>query len=148
MDKITTTVPHKMMQGDYPRYVIDVVHLFDKPRRIIMCSYYGSLRLWDLESRKQIGDDWRDDVDKVGAATIALSPNGSTVTSGSDGGTVRLWDVKMGKVIVRWTKHTESVLSVCWSADCNKVMSESLDGMSRIKQSWLQCWPRTCWWQR
>jgi len=39
-------------------------------------------------------------------------------------------------------------LSVCWSADCNKVMSESLDGMSRIKQSWLQCWPRTCWWQR
>jgi WD40 repeat protein len=50
-----------------------VVHL-PGGQRIITCSDDGSLRLWNLKSGKQIGEDWRDRESKVEG--IALSPDG------------------------------------------------------------------------
>jgi len=71
------------------------VYLLDE-RHIITCSSDGSLRLWNLESGVQIGNDWRDDDDDDDDGdggggdrrdavvwTIALSPNGKTVASGN-----------------------------------------------------------------
>ncbi|KAG2343317.1 WD40 repeat-like protein [Suillus weaverae] len=102
-------------------------------RRIITCSWDGSLRLWDLESGEQIGEDWRDDEEKkAGVYSMALSPNGKTVISGSGDGTVRLWDVETGKVVAKWTGNAESVPSVCWSAGGKRVLSGSEDGTARV----------------
>jgi len=65
--------------------------------------------------------------------TIALSPNGKTVASGStDAGTVRLWDIEMRKVTVKWTGHTQRVWSVCWSPDGGRVASGSENGTVRV----------------
>src|ERR1700709_882806 len=72
-------------------------------RRILHCSLDGSLRLWNLLTGKQIGNDWRDG--ESGVYTIALSPDGKKVVSGSGDGVVRLWDVDMEKVIAMWTGH-------------------------------------------
>ncbi|OAX34526.1 WD40 repeat-like protein, partial [Rhizopogon vinicolor AM-OR11-026] len=107
------------------------VALLPDGRRIITSSFDGSLRLWNLESGKHIGDDWRD-VDGVQVFTIALSPNGKTVASGNGDGTVRLWDVETKKVISRWTGHSQSVESVCWSADGEHVVSGGQDGTVRV----------------
>jgi len=41
--------------------------------------------------------------------TIALSPDGKTVASGSGDGAVRLWNIETGKVIVKWTGHKASI---------------------------------------
>jgi WD40 repeat protein len=101
-------------------------------RRIITCSEDGSLRLWDLESGAQVGDDWRDECDKAAVFTIALSPNGHTVASGSDDGKVRLWDVETGEVIAKWIGHADWVRSVCWSANGQQVVSGSDDGTARV----------------
>jgi WD40 repeat protein len=102
-----------------------VVHLLDR-QRIITCSGDGSLRVWDLENEKQIGDDLRDGEGAVW--TMALSPDGTKVVSGSLDGTVRLWDIDTGKVIAKWTGHTMEVSSVCWSRDGRRVASGSNDG--------------------
>ena len=110
--------------------VTGVAHLPDG-RRIITCSDDGSLRLWDLESGVQIDNDWRDD-GKEGVWNISLSPNGKTVASGSSDGKVRLWDVETKKVVVRWTGHTSTVRSLCWSADGGRVVSGSDDGTIRV----------------
>jgi WD40 repeat protein len=102
-------------------------------RQIITCSLDGSLRLWDLESGIQIGEDWRDEGDKTAAVyKMALSPNGKTVVSGSGNGKMKMWDVETGKVIQKWTGDTENLLSVCWSADGNRVVSGSWDGIAGV----------------
>jgi WD40 repeat protein len=112
-------------------WVNGVVHLPDG-RCFVTCSWDGSLRLWDLESGKQIGEDWRDDNNAVRSMT--LSPDGKTIASGSGGGdyNVRLWDVKTRKVIANWTGHTYVVCTLCWSADSERVVSGSWDGTARI----------------
>ncbi|KAG2335686.1 WD40 repeat-like protein [Suillus weaverae] len=122
--------PRKAMRGHTKR-VRGVAHLPDG-QRIITCSYDGSLRLWDLESGAQIGNEWRDEGDEVGIRTMALSPNGKTVASGSQDGAVRLWDVEMRKVVVKWKGHSEFVTSVCWSPDGERVVSGFWDGKARV----------------
>ena len=111
-------------------WVIGVAHLPDG-RRIITCSDNGSLRLWEIESGTQIGDDWRDG-GREQVCSIALSPNSRTVASGGRDGQVRLWDVETKKVVAKWTGHANCVGSVCWSADGERVVSGSEDGTIRV----------------
>lgn len=123
-------VPRQKLQG-HTDWVRGAVHL-PGGRRIITGSWDGSLRLWDLENGTQIGEDWRDEGEKKAVCTIALSPTGCIVTNGITDGTVRLWDVETGKVIAKLTGHTTAVLSVCWSADRERVVSGSWDGTARV----------------
>jgi len=118
------------MRG-HTSFVYGVAHLPDG-RRIITCSHDGSFRLWERESGAQIGNDWQDDEDDEGVCTIALSPNGETVASGSRGGMVKLWNIETRKVIARWTGHTKVVWSVCWSGNGRRVVSGSNDGTARM----------------
>jgi len=122
-------------------YVTGAVYLPDKRR--ITCSLDGSLRLWNLESGVQIGNGWRDDDDDDDGGggsdrrsaevwIIALSPNGKTVASASFDGKVRLWDVKMEKVVAKWTGHADIVRSLCWSVDGERVVSGSHDGTMSV----------------
>jgi len=98
-------------------------------QRMMTCSRDGSLRVWNLKSGKQIGQEWRDGNNRVW--TIALSPDGKKVVSGSDDGLVRLWDMGTRKIIGKWTGHTRTVRSVCWSRDGRQVVSGSEDGTVR-----------------
>lgn len=97
--------------------------------RIITCSHDGSLRMWNLKSGEQIGDDWRDG-DK-GVFTMALSPDGKKIVSGSGDGVVRLWDIDTCEVIARFIGHTRGVWSVCWSRDGSRVVSGAWDRTAR-----------------
>jgi WD40 repeat protein len=100
--------------------VTDVIHV-PGGHRMITGSSDGSLRVWDLQSGKQIGNDWQDWESEVYA--IALSPDGKKVASGSEDGAVRLWDVDTGKVIAKWVGHTQEAYCVCWSRDGGRVVS-------------------------
>jgi WD40 repeat protein len=99
-------------------------------QRIMFCSLDGSLRVWDFQSEKQMGIDWRDGESAVYA--IGLSPDGKKIVSGSQDGAVRLWDVDTGKVIAKWTGHTKIARSMCWSQDGGTVVSGSFDGTARV----------------
>src|ERR1700709_1287090 len=101
--------PSRKFEG-HARWVTGIIHL-PGGQQIMTSSYDGSLRVWDLQSGNQIGNDWRDG-GKV--RTIALSPDGKKVASGGDGDAVRLWDVDTGKAIAKLAGHGNRISSVCW----------------------------------
>jgi WD40 repeat protein len=108
-----------------------VAHLPDGT--LITCSDDGSLRLWDLGSGTQIGEDWRDkDNEGRPVLTMALSPNGKTVATGSTAGIVTLWDIETKRVVTKWKSGDTDIWSVCWNVDGERVASGSRDGMVRV----------------
>jgi WD40 repeat protein len=127
MHKASQESPRQKFEG-HTDSVYGALHLPDG-QRMVTCSEDGSLRVWNIKSGKQIGDDWRDG--ESGVYTIALSPDGKKVVSGGEDCGVRLWDVDTGKVIAKWFGHTKPVWSVCWSGDGQRVLSGSNDGTVR-----------------
>jgi WD40 repeat protein len=107
-----------------------IIHL-PGGHRMMTCSLDGSLRIWDLQSGTQIGNDWRDGESAVN--TVVLSLDGKKVASGSHDGAVRLWDVDTGKVIAKLAGDQNPILSVCWNRDGGRVVSGSHDdGTARV----------------
>ncbi len=65
--------------------------------------------------------------------SVAFSPNGKHIVSGSDDKTIRLWDVQTGKQIGEpLNAHTEAVFSVVYSPDAKTIVSGSNDYSIRI----------------
>ncbi|KIK32588.1 hypothetical protein CY34DRAFT_814194 [Suillus luteus UH-Slu-Lm8-n1] len=97
---------------------------------IIVHIWGGSFRVRDLETGTQVAEEWEDEDDDV--ETIALSPDGKKVASGSVDGAVKLWNVDTDKVIKTWTGHTKVVTSVSWSSDGGRMVSGSYDKTFRV----------------
>ena len=60
--------------------------------------------------------------------TVAISPDGVTLASGSVDGTVQLWDTETGEQKAILTGHTSRCLSVVFSPDGRTLASGSKDG--------------------
>ncbi|KIO01502.1 hypothetical protein M404DRAFT_149928, partial [Pisolithus tinctorius Marx 270] len=65
--------------------------------------------------------------------SVAFSPDGNRIVSGSDDNTVRIWDAKSGDQIGSPLKgHTCYVTSVAFSPDGNRIVSGSFDKTVRV----------------
>ncbi len=63
--------------------------------------------------------------------SVAFSPNGKYVVSGSDDHTARVWEAATGKEVAHMV-HENAVNSVAFSPDGNYVISGSYDGTARV----------------
>ncbi|MDW8366915.1 MAG: hypothetical protein RMK49_13810 [Abditibacteriales bacterium] len=64
--------------------------------------------------------------------SVAFSPDGRHLASGSWDKTVLLWEVSSGRAVRRMEGHTSSVESVAFSPDGRHLASGSWDGTIRI----------------
>jgi len=64
--------------------------------------------------------------------SVAISPDGKTLASGSEDNSIKLWDMKTGKEIRSLTGHSDSVRSVAISADGKTLASGSEDNSIKL----------------
>jgi RNA polymerase sigma factor (sigma-70 family) len=74
----------------------------------------GGIGLWDRATGKELirlttSDRW--------VTALAFSPDGKTLATGHDGGTVRFWETASGKTRREWQAHPDSVHSLAFSPD-------------------------------
>ncbi|MFC1718427.1 PKD domain-containing protein, partial [Candidatus Poribacteria bacterium] len=84
----------------------------------------NTVRLWDVSTRQEVatftGHSW--DV-----TSVAFSPDGSLLASGSGDDTVKLWDVSTRQEMTTLIGHSSTVTSVAFSPDGSLLASGSWD---------------------
>jgi WD40 repeat protein len=85
------------------------------------------LSIWDIHSGNRLRQiPGRTNIDSV--YSVAVSPDGTLIASGSLYGTVCLWDLATGELKERLKGHLDTVLSVAFSPNGDRLYSASLDG--------------------
>jgi WD40 repeat protein len=67
-----------------------------------------------------------------GVHSVAFSPDGKTLASGSLDGTVKLWDAQAGQELATLKGHTGEVHSVAFSPDGKTLASASWDNTVKL----------------
>ncbi len=67
-----------------------------------------------------------------GGASLAISPDGKTVTTGHTDGTAKIWDLLTGQAISVFVGHVAPVTAVAYSPDARYLLTGSLDSTARL----------------
>jgi WD40 repeat protein len=103
-------------------------------KRVVTADNYGVARVWDVQSRRQIGAALTEPGGEA-MSGARFSPNGDRVVTSSDDGTARVWDWRSGRLI---STLTEPGRSAIYNAvfnpdpDSHTVLTASQDGTARI----------------
>jgi WD40 repeat protein len=98
-------------------------------RRALSGSYDKTLKLWDIETRREI----RSFLGHAGGVnSVAISADGRRALSGSYDKTLKLWDIETGREIRSFPCHADRVRSVAISADGRRALSGSDDNTLKL----------------
>jgi WD40 repeat protein len=64
--------------------------------------------------------------------SVAWSPDGKRIASGSGDHTVKVWDASTGKIVLTYSDHSDRVNTVAWSPDGKYIASGSFDNTVKV----------------
>jgi len=123
--------PKHKFEG-HGRYIRDFVFLHDNIH-IVSGSGDGTMRKWDCETGLLVGQPWKGRGGRITA--LALSPDGSTIACGREGGSVEMWNTGGNMSEGIWIGHSDWVRSLSWSPSGNHISSCSDDGTILIRRT-------------
>lgn len=88
-----------------------------------------AITLWDVATGQEL-DTLKGHSNSI--VSVAFSPDGKTLVSGSWDHTIKLWYVASGKELKTFNGHSRDVYSVAFSPDGKKVASGSLDSTVKL----------------
>ncbi|KIK37919.1 hypothetical protein CY34DRAFT_91863 [Suillus luteus UH-Slu-Lm8-n1] len=99
-------------------------------RFLVSGSEDKSLRVWDLDTGKQVGEPLLGD--DAGVWRIAASPDGRWIVSGGDHGSIQVWEVATNKTDLKrlpisFKGHENTVWGVVFAPDSETFASASID---------------------
>jgi WD40 repeat protein len=102
-----------------------------------------TIRVWDAQSGRPVGETLQEPKRSVmsSVTSVAFSPGGARLASGSGDGTIRVWDVKSGRPVGEPMQgHQGWVLSVAFSPDGMRLASGSQDQTIRLWDLSIEPW--------
>lgn len=102
------------------------VGLLSDGRHLVTGSPNGILRLWEIESGRELWASPKRHSDLI--QDIAVSPTDRYIASGSDDCTVKIWDSNTGGLLYTLYGHSKSVRKISWAYDEKNLVSVSWDG--------------------
>lgn len=102
---------------------------FSRDGSRIVSSDREKLYLWDAVSGRQI-QSFEGHAGDV--RSVAISPDGARILSGSNDVTLKLWDTASGQLLHSFDEHADTINSVAFSPDGARVLSGSDDNTLKM----------------
>ena len=115
-----------------PAHLLDAnwVAFIGDGTQLASASEDGTIKVWDVRTRKQIGETMKDQTGAV--ESIAVTPDGKRLISGGVDGILRVWDLSARKLLHELPGHTQNIEGVAVSPDGRLTASAAFDGNVQV----------------